>query len=57
VLTLLALLLSLVVLWPWLQVVLEWFSPQERSLCAFLGVLAALVGLLQFSGVNRRILA
>jgi len=59
VLPLLALLLSLVVLWPWLQqVVLEWFSPQERSLfVAFLGVLAALVGLLQFSGVNRRILA
>jgi uncharacterized protein YjbI with pentapeptide repeats len=57
--TLLALLLSLVVLFPWLQqVVFEWFSPQERSLfVAFLGVLAALVGLLQFSGVNRRIVA
>lgn len=57
--TLLALLLSLAVLLPWAQtVVSEWFSPQERSLfVAFLGVIAALIGLFKFTGVNRGILA
>jgi len=46
----------MVVLWPWLQqVVLGGFH--QGAIVAFLGVLAALVGLLQFSGVNRRILA
>lgn len=57
--TLLALLLSIAVIWPWLQVVVtEVFSQQERALfVAFLGGVAALVGLFKFSGANRRILA
>jgi len=45
-----------VVLWPWLQQVVLVFT-KDSLFVAFLGVLAALVGLLQFSGVNRRILA
>lgn len=57
--TLLALLLSISVLLPWLQaVVTELVSPQERSLfVAFLGAVAALIGLFKFTGVNRRILS
>lgn len=57
--TLLALLLSIFVLLPWLQtVVTELVSPQERSLfVAFLGAVAALIGLFKFTDVNRRILA
>lgn len=57
--TLVALLLSLVVLWPWLRkVATEFFSPQERSLfVGLLGALAALFGLFNFTGVNRRLLA
>ena len=57
--TLLALLLSIAVIWPWLQVVLtKFFSPQERSLfVAFLGAVAALIGLFKFTGVSRRLTA
>ena len=57
--TLLALVLSLTVLWPWLRtVVTEYISPQERSLfVAFGGALAALVGLFNFTGINRSFLA
>jgi len=57
--TLLTLLLSLAVLLPWLQtVVTEFFSPQERSIfVAVLGVIAALVGLSKFTGINRPFLA
>ena len=57
--TLLALLLSLAVLLPWAQtVVTEWFSPQERAIfVAFLGAIAALIGLFKFTGVSRRIIA
>lgn len=53
--TLLTLLLSITVLWPWLQqVTTEWFSPQERSLfVAFLGIAVALVGLFNFTGANH----
>jgi uncharacterized protein YjbI with pentapeptide repeats len=56
--TLLTLLLSITVLWPWLQqVTTEWFSPQERSLfVAFLGIAVALVGLFNFTGANHRII-
>jgi uncharacterized protein YjbI with pentapeptide repeats len=54
--TLLTLLLSLVVLWPWLRTVMTFFSPQERSLfVGFLGALAALIGLFKFTGVSRPI--
>lgn len=57
--TLLTLLLSITVLWPWLQqVATEWFSPQERSLfVAFLGIATALIGLFNFTGFKFRILA
>lgn len=57
--TLMALLLSLAVIWPWLRtVVTEYISPQERSLfVAFVGAFSALVGLFNFTGINRPILA
>ncbi|MBV8887602.1 MAG: pentapeptide repeat-containing protein [Chroococcidiopsidaceae cyanobacterium CP_BM_RX_35] len=57
--TLLALLLSLFVLLPWWQAVLtEMLSPQDRSLLvAAMGMAVAVIGLFQFTGVNRWILA
>lgn len=57
--TLLALLLSVAVIFPWLQkVVTELVSPQERSLfVAFLGATAAIVGLFNFTGINNQIYA
>ena len=57
--TLLALLNSIFVLWPWLQtVVTEFISPQERSIfVACLGAVAALIGLFNFTGVKRRLFA
>ncbi|MEH1881957.1 MULTISPECIES: pentapeptide repeat-containing protein [unclassified Nostoc] len=56
--TLIALLLSLAILLPWFQEVLnEWFSPQERTLfVAFLGLIVAIVGLIRFTGVGDRLL-
>ena len=53
--TLLALLLSLAILWPWFQkVVVTFFSPQERSLfVAFLGGIAGLIGLFKFTSISR----
>lgn len=55
--TLLALLLSLFVVWPRLQAVaVKVIPPQKRSLfVAALGVAAALIGLFKFTGINRRI--
>jgi uncharacterized protein YjbI with pentapeptide repeats len=55
--TLLALLLSGAVIFPWLQAVIsEMVSPQERSLfVAFLGAFAAIVGLFNFTGINNQI--
>lgn len=57
--TLITLLLSLAILLPWLQIVLdEWFSPQERTLfVAFLGLIVAIIGLIRFTGVSDRLLA
>ena len=56
--TLLTLLLSLAILFPWLQYVLkEWFSAQEKTLfVAFVGLLVAIIGLLRFSGVGYQLL-
>ncbi|MEH2197850.1 pentapeptide repeat-containing protein [Nostoc sp.] len=56
--TLIALLLSLAILLPWFQEVLnEWFSPQERTLfVAFLGLIVAIVGLIRFTGLGDRLL-
>jgi cell division protein FtsL len=57
--TLITLLLSLAILLPWFQEVLnEWFSPQERTLfVAFLGLIVAIIGLIRFTGVSDRLLA
>jgi len=57
--TLLTLVLSLVILIPWLQVVVsEWFSFQERTLfVAFLGFLVSVGGLIKFGGIGSRLLA
>lgn len=57
--TLLALLLSIAMLWPWLQkAVREWFSPQERTIfVAALGAAFALIGLFKFTGFYRRVFA
>ncbi|MBG1243765.1 pentapeptide repeat-containing protein [Nostoc sp. NZL] len=56
--TLMTLLLSLAILLPWLQEVLdEWFSPQERTLfVAFLGLIVAIIGLIRFTGIGDRLL-
>ncbi|MCW5314612.1 pentapeptide repeat-containing protein [Nostoc sp. KVJ3] len=56
--TLITLLLSLAILLPWFQEVLdEWFSPQERTLfVAFLGLLVAIIGLIRFTGIGDRLL-
>ncbi|MBH8553038.1 pentapeptide repeat-containing protein [Nostocaceae cyanobacterium CENA357] len=56
--TLITLVLSLAILWPWLQyVVFEWFSSENRTLfVAFLGLLVAMIGLLKFSGLGDRLL-
>ncbi|RUR83357.1 pentapeptide repeat-containing protein [Chlorogloeopsis fritschii PCC 9212] len=57
--TLLALLISLAIILPWWQEVAdEWFAPQERALVvAFLGVLAAIIGFVRFTGVGDGLLA
>ncbi|MBW4448818.1 MAG: pentapeptide repeat-containing protein [Spirirestis rafaelensis WJT71-NPBG6] len=57
--TLLTLVLSLLILIPWLQVVVsEWFSFQERTLfVAFLGLLVSVGGLIKFGGIGSRLLA
>ncbi|MEH1906811.1 MAG: pentapeptide repeat-containing protein [Nostoc sp.] len=56
--TLMTLLLSLAILLPWfLEVLNEWFSPQERTLfVAFLGLIVAIIGLIRFTGVGDRLL-
>ncbi|MUL37994.1 pentapeptide repeat-containing protein [Gloeocapsopsis dulcis] len=54
----LTLLLSLAMLLPWLQAAIrELFSAQERSLfVAIVGVVAALIGIVELTGLNRRLL-
>lgn len=56
--TVMALLLSLAILLPWLQKALdEWFSAEERTLfVAFLGLIVAIIGLIKFTGVGDRLL-
>jgi uncharacterized protein YjbI with pentapeptide repeats len=56
--TLVTLVLSLVILLPWLKyAVNNWFSPDERTLfVAFLGLLVAIIGLLKFTGASDRLL-
>ncbi len=57
--TVVALLLSLVVLLPWLQTALDkWLSSRVRSLLiAFLGLIVSIIGLIKFSGFGDRLLA
>jgi uncharacterized protein YjbI with pentapeptide repeats/antibiotic biosynthesis monooxygenase (ABM) superfamily enzyme len=57
--TLVSLLLSLVVMLPWLQVFLNrWLSSLESSLIiAFLGLVASIIGLIKFSGFSDEVLA
>ncbi|WP_066381163.1 MULTISPECIES: pentapeptide repeat-containing protein [unclassified Anabaena] len=56
--TILALLLSLAILAPWLQYVINaWFTTQDRSVfVALLGLIVALIGTLKFSGLGDRLL-
>ncbi|MBE9007928.1 pentapeptide repeat-containing protein [Fortiea sp. LEGE XX443] len=56
--TLVTLVLSLAMLLPWLQYVLkEWFTPEDRTLfVGFLGLIAAIVGFIKFSGIGDRLL-
>lgn len=56
--TLLTLVLSLVILIPWIgEVIKEWFSYQERTLLvAFLGILVSIFGLIKFGGIGSRLL-
>lgn len=53
-----ALLLSLVILLPWVQYVInEWFSDQDRTIfIALVGLVVALIGGLKFSGIGDRLL-
>lgn len=57
--TMIALLLSLAVLLPSVEnAIQEWFSPQERALfIAFLGLVAAIIGTIKFSGFGAQLLA
>lgn len=56
--TLLTLVLSLVILIPWIkEVIKEWFSYQERTLLvAFFGILVSIFGLIKFGGIGSRLL-
>lgn len=56
--TLLALLLSVAILFPWLtKAAAEFFSPQERSIfVAAVGFVAAVVGIFNWTGISRRFL-
>ncbi|AFY34308.1 pentapeptide repeat-containing protein [Calothrix sp. PCC 7507] len=57
--TLITLVLSLAMLLPWLQhVVNEWFSPLDRTLLvAFFGILVAIIGILNFTGLGTYLLS
>ncbi|WP_017654800.1 pentapeptide repeat-containing protein [Fortiea contorta] len=56
--TVVTLLLSLAILLPWLQYVIsQWFSPLDRTLAvAFLGIVVALLGLVNFTGLGAYII-
>jgi uncharacterized protein YjbI with pentapeptide repeats len=56
--TLVTLFLSLTILLPWLrEFAREWFAPQDRALLiGFLGLLAAIIGIIKFSGLGDDVL-
>ncbi|MFB2773411.1 pentapeptide repeat-containing protein [Pelatocladus sp. BLCC-F211] len=53
--TVITLLLSLAVIWPWLQELQkEWFSAQEQALVVgLLGIIVAIAGLVKYSGLSN----
>ncbi|MCP6759085.1 MAG: pentapeptide repeat-containing protein [Fischerella sp. CENA71] len=57
--TVITLLLSLAVIWPWLQELQkEWFSAQEQALVVgFLGIIVAIAGLVKYSGLSNYLVA
>ncbi|MEA5576266.1 pentapeptide repeat-containing protein [Anabaena sp. UHCC 0451] len=52
------LVLSIAMLFPWLQdVIKEWFSPQDRTLLlGFIGLLVGIIGLFRFTGIGAILL-
>ncbi|KOP25668.1 low-complexity protein [Hapalosiphon sp. MRB220] len=53
--TVITLLLSLAIIWPWLQELQkEWFSAQEQALVlGLLGIIVAIAGLVKYSGLSN----
>ncbi|MTJ08591.1 pentapeptide repeat-containing protein [Anabaena sp. UHCC 0204] len=56
--TLAALLLSLIILFPWLKkAIQDWFSPQERNIfVGFVGIFVAIIGLFKFTNLGKNFL-
>ena len=56
--TLATLILSLLILFPWLQdLIEEWFSPQDRNVfIGFIGVIVAIIGLFRFTNLGSGLL-
>lgn len=56
--TLATLLLSLLILYPWWQdIIQEWFSPQDRNVfVGFIGVIVAIIGLFRFTNLGYSLL-
>ena len=56
--TLATLLLSLLILYPWWQdIIQQWFSPQDRNVfVGFIGVIVAIIGLLRFTNLGYSLL-
>ncbi|MDB9537136.1 pentapeptide repeat-containing protein [Dolichospermum planctonicum CS-1226] len=56
--TLATVLLSLLILYPWWQdIIQQWFSPQDRNVfVGFIGVIVAIIGLLRFTNLGYSLL-
>ena len=56
--TLATLLLSLLILYPWWQdIIQQWFSPQDRNVfVGFIGVIVAIIGLFRFTNLGHSLL-
>jgi uncharacterized protein YjbI with pentapeptide repeats len=56
--TLVTLVLSLTILFPWVQaVVKEWFTPQDRIMfVAFVGLVVGIIGCVRFTGIGNNLL-
>ncbi|MDK2411992.1 pentapeptide repeat-containing protein [Aphanizomenon sp. PH219] len=57
--TLATLILSLLILFPWLQnIIQEWFSPQDRNVfIGLIGVIVAIIGLFRFTNLGSGLLS